>query len=95
MKRTITEADRRRIAATVFYTPAMRAWLHGYQPVLADQMLAGRSAVRDREAASRSRDAQIENGTGWGTGTLSALSNKSDPGKARVPAKPKKARQPA
>lgn len=65
-------------AARPFYSDAMRAWLHGYQPVLADEMLAGRSAVRDRENARLAREAQMANGTGWRSGSMHGLSKNAD-----------------
>lgn len=63
----------------VFYTPALQRWLNGYVPVVADQMLAGRSAVRDSMNSIASREKQMATGVGWGTGSIGALSDKPNP----------------
>lgn len=61
-----------------FYTDDLKRFCKGYVPTVAEDMLAGRSLVRDREAASKSRNAQIENGTGWGGGSIQGLSKRAD-----------------
>lgn len=53
-------------------------WPPLYKPVLADEMLAGRSSVQDSANASKSRQQQIETGTGWGTGTVPGLSRRAE-----------------
>lgn len=53
-------------------------WPALYEPVLADEMLAGRSSVKDSANAAKSRQQQIETGTGWGTGTMPGLSRRAD-----------------
>lgn len=72
-----------------FYTPAMQRWLNGYKPQLAEDMARGRSAVADSANASVSRQTQMEQGTGWGSGYLGALSGRTEP---VVPLKGRKVR---
>jgi hypothetical protein len=66
-----------------FYTPAMQAWLGGYEPVLAAQIAADHLARATAKSAAANTKQRME-GTkkGWGSGTVHGLSSKPDPAKA-------------
>lgn len=74
-----------------FYTPAMQAWMHGYEPVIAQEMAANakitQGVARSAMANTEMRAAGVKGG--WGAGTIpGGLSNRSDPGKAGMIRKP-------
>lgn len=63
-----------------FYTPALKRWLGGYEPVLGPEMAAKRGASEISRKSSEARMKQAVDGTGWGTGTMEGLSAKSSEG---------------
>jgi hypothetical protein len=56
-----------------FYTPAMKRWLGGYEPVLGPELAAKRSTSEISRKSSEARMKQAIDGTGWGTGTMEGL----------------------
>jgi hypothetical protein len=56
-----------------FYTPAMRKWLSGYQPVLATEMMRGYVPVdRSKQVSQRRTEARAA-GEEWATGTITGM----------------------
>jgi hypothetical protein len=69
---------------TRFYTPDLRAWLNGYEPVIAAEMAGDRKAKGDAIGAAKqtARRMVIPTAIDIGRGTIPGLSAKSDPAKA-------------
>jgi len=56
-----------------FYTPAMRKWLGGYEPVAAAQMMRGYSPAERSAAVSARREEGLAAGEEWARGTIPSL----------------------
>lgn len=72
---------------SLFYTPELRAWLGGHEPIIAKEMAEDKKAKAAKADSQRQAMARMEIGgdalKGWGRGTIAGgLSPKRDPGKA-------------
>lgn len=60
-----------------FYTDALRAWLGGYSPQLAEQMSRSRSITTDSRNSTAARERSMALGCSYAMGTIHGLSLKS------------------
>jgi len=64
-----------------FYTAALKRWMGGYEPVLADMILGNYSTVERSKQVSQRRDAAMAAGEDWAKGTIPGIGKAVDEGR--------------
>ena len=62
-----------------WYTPEMKAWLGGYEPVAAAEQIGKLSAYKKGLISRKAREAAAAANIGWGAGTIEGLGKNTKP----------------